>query len=132
MSAARLEKGNNRDITIVEKIYYDFGEWEMPAKVMVELAKPIEAMKNNPNIAIDLISHTDSKGATEFNMKLSQKRADATVAYIVSKGIDKSRIIGKGMGEEKPVNKCKDDIECSEAEHAQNRRTEFVIKYISK
>jgi outer membrane protein OmpA-like peptidoglycan-associated protein len=85
-------------------------------------------MKANPDVTIDLISHTDSRGTSEFNMKLSQKRAQTAVDYIVSKGISKTRLKPIGKGETQLVNKCTDGVECSEEEHAQNRRTEFKVK----
>ena len=72
-------------------------------------------------------SHTDSRASTEYNQTLSQNRADASVAYIVSQGISKDRITGKGYGESKLLNECADGVTCSEAQHAINRRTEMKV-----
>jgi len=84
-------------------------------------------MKDNPGIVIELGSHTDSRGSSQSNLALSDKRAKASAAYIISKGIDKSRIYGKGYGETMLLNRCANGVPCSEEEHAINRRTEFKI-----
>ena len=77
-----------------------------------------------PNMVIDAKSHTDNRGADNYNLRLSDRRAKSTVQYIVSKGIAKNRITGSGMGETQPKVAC---TECTEEEHAQNRRSEFLI-----
>jgi outer membrane protein OmpA-like peptidoglycan-associated protein len=88
-------------------------------------------MTENPNMVIELGSHTDCRSTAQFNMALSDKRAKASAQYVTSKGIDKNRIYGKGYGEAKLVNSCACEgavkPTCSEAEHQLNRRTEFVI-----
>jgi peptidoglycan-associated lipoprotein len=80
---------------------------------------------------IELGSHTDCRSAAASNLKLSAARAKASAAYIVKKGIDKSRIVGKGYGETKLLNNCacegKKISDCPEEEHTKNRRTEFLI-----
>lgn len=127
-----LDKQKQDSLVIIENIFYDFQKWNLLPEAISTLDKAIEAMKQNPTVFIELISHTDSRGTNEFNMELSQKRASTAVDYIISKGVDKSRITGKGMGEEQLVNRCKDGVDCTEEEHSQNRRTEFRIKNISK
>ncbi|MEW6469009.1 MAG: OmpA family protein [Bacteroidota bacterium] len=114
-------------ITVVENIYFDYGSWDLLDEARITLDKVVKVMKADPNITIDVSAFTDSRGTDEFNMNLSEKRAQAAVDYIVSKGIDKKRITGKGYGESKILNKCKDGVDCSEEDHAQNRRTEFKI-----
>ena len=114
-------------LTIIENIYFDYQKWELGPQAIVTLNKVAGIMQKTPDISILLIAHTDSRGTGEFNMELSQKRAQAAVDYIVAKGISKSRLTAKGMGESQLANKCKDGIECSEEEHAQNRRTEFKV-----
>jgi outer membrane protein OmpA-like peptidoglycan-associated protein len=84
-------------------------------------------MKVNPDIHIELFSHTDSRSSKTYNLTLSQKRAKAAVRFLISKGVVTSRISGIGFGEIKLINRCKDEIDCTEQEHAQNRRTEFKI-----
>lgn len=114
-------------LLIIENIYYEYGKWDILPEAKIILDKVVKVMKDNPGITIDLSSHTDSRATADYNLTLSNKRAKATVAYIISKGIDPKRLTGKGYGETKLRNKCKDGVECSEDEHAQNRRTEFKI-----
>lgn len=84
-------------------------------------------MQDKPNLNIEILSHTDSRGNAEYNMALSQQRAQSVVNYLVSKGIASSRLVAKGFGETRLKNRCADGVECSEAEHQVNRRTEFRI-----
>ena len=70
-------------------------------------------------------AHTDNRGSAEYNLSLSDRRARAVVQYVISKGIDKSRISGKGYGESEPKVDCGEN--CTEEQHAQNRRNEFII-----
>jgi len=71
--------------------------------------------------------HTDSRGSDKYNLALSERRAKSTVRWIVSKGIKKNRITGKGYGETQLVNDCTNDVPCTEEQHQQNRRSEFII-----
>src|ERR1051326_8059034 len=109
-------------MTIIENIYFEYQKWDLGAQAIITLNKVAEIMKQNPDLSILLIAHTDSRGSSDFNMELSQKRAQAAVDYIVSKGIDKSRLTPKGMGETRLVNNCKDGVDCDEEDHARNRR----------
>ena len=84
-------------------------------------------MNKCPNIVIEARSHTDSRASDEYNVTLSQNRAQSTVDYIISRGIANNRISAKGFGETQLVNKCANGVPCSEGEHQVNRRTEFVI-----
>jgi outer membrane protein OmpA-like peptidoglycan-associated protein len=84
-------------------------------------------MNDNPEWKVELGSHTDCRGSDTYNKTLSQKRSNSAVSYIISKGIGKERIIAKGYGETQLVNRCDDGVQCTEAEHRQNRRTEFKI-----
>lgn len=115
-------------MTIIENVYYEYQKWNLLPQTIITLNKVIDVMKSNPDIVIDLISHTDSRGGNDFNLKLSQKRAQTAIDYIISKGISKSRLKAEGRGETQLVNKCKDGTDCPEEEHAQNRRTEFKVK----
>ncbi|MCW3082897.1 MAG: hypothetical protein JWP12_263 [Bacteroidetes bacterium] len=114
-------------LTIVENIYYNYGEYKILPEAEKTLDKVINIMKNDPQLMIELSSHTDSRSSSEYNMKLSQQRAKAAVDYMISKGVSKERISGKGYGESRLINKCADGVECTEEEHAKNRRTEFKI-----
>jgi outer membrane protein OmpA-like peptidoglycan-associated protein len=84
-------------------------------------------MKFHPDLIIELGWHTDSRDYDNVIIRLSQYRADVAVSYIVNKGIDKNRIVGKGYGESKLVNKCKNGVKCTEKEHRMNRRIEYKI-----
>jgi outer membrane protein OmpA-like peptidoglycan-associated protein/tetratricopeptide (TPR) repeat protein len=121
-------KENKKDsIIVIENIYYEYGKWNITSEGAKILDKVVNIMKENPDIFIELSSHTDSRSSAEFNLELSRKRAKAAVDYILSKGIEKHRITGVGMGETKLVNYCADGVECTEEQHAQNRRTEFKV-----
>ncbi|MGM9479437.1 OmpA family protein [Pedobacter sp. GSP4] len=111
----------------IENIYYDFDKWNIRADAAVELDKLVKIMKDNPTIWIELGSHTDSRGKDGYNLSLSQKRAESAVQYIISRGIDKNRIAAKGYGETQLLNKCANGVDCTDAEHQLNRRTEFKI-----
>jgi len=104
-------------------VYYELDKWD----VSTDADKVVEIMKENPEIIITSISHTDSRATNAYNLRLSKRRSKAIVKYIISKGIDKNRISGTWLGETQLINKCAEGIECTEEEHAQNRRTEFFI-----
>ncbi|TKC10430.1 flagellar motor protein MotB [Pedobacter polaris] len=111
----------------LENIYYDFNKWNIRTDAGFELDKLVKILIDNPTIWIELGSHTDSRGNDAYNLALSQKRADAAVKYIISKGIVKNRVISRGYGETQLINKCNDGVKCSNEEHQLNRRTEFKI-----
>lgn len=92
-----------------------------------ELDEIIKILNNNRNIHVELSTYTDSRGNNDYNLKLSERRAQASLQYLVSKGISKDRITAKGYGEHKMLNKCVDGVHCSEAAHEKNRRTEFAF-----
>jgi outer membrane protein OmpA-like peptidoglycan-associated protein len=81
----------------------------------------------NDGVAVYIESHTDMRGTKNDNQKLSDDRAKAVIDYLISKGINNSQLYGKGFGETKLLNKCSDDVVCSESEHAVNRRTTFRV-----
>lgn len=111
----------------VDNIYYDYDRSNIRPDAAKELNKLATLLKDNPTLIIELHSHTDSRASAEYNMNLSNQRAKAAVDFLVSKGIAKSRLKHKGFGESQLKNHCKDDVECSEEEHQENRRTEFII-----
>ncbi|HTO15001.1 MAG TPA: OmpA family protein [Edaphocola sp.] len=111
----------------VKNILYDFNDSKVRTDAVLVLNNLAEIMKRNANMKIELSSHTDSRGDNSYNLKLSQARADAVVKYLVSKGIQKNRLIAKGYGETRLKNKCKDGVSCTEEEHQQNRRTEIKV-----
>jgi outer membrane protein OmpA-like peptidoglycan-associated protein len=117
---------------VLDNIYYDLDKWEIRPDAALELDKLIKLLVDNPNISIEMGSHTDSRAGDHYNLVLSEKRANAAVEYLVYKGINRSRLKHKGYGETKLVNKCKNTIECSEEDHQQNRRTEFKVTKVAK
>lgn len=125
-------KQRQEAITIIESLYYAYGDYKIDAAGYNILDKVITVLNSNPNLNIELSSHTDSRSSDSFNMVLSQKRAKAAVDYIISKGISKSRLKAIGYGETHLLNNCKNDMPCSEEEHAKNRRTEFKIVEVGK
>jgi outer membrane protein OmpA-like peptidoglycan-associated protein len=116
----------------LRNIYYDFDKWDIRPEAAEELDKVVTLLKDNPGLKVELGSHTDSRGKDDYNMTLSDKRAAAAVAYIISEGVDSTRITSKGYGESQLVNRCKNGVVCSEEEHQQNRRTELRITGVSQ
>lgn len=110
----------------IENIFYNFDKYNIREDAGPELDKLVKIMNENA-ITVELGSHTDCRGSFEYNDKLSQKRAESAVNYIINQGIDKNRITAKGYGERQLTNKCSDGIECSPEEHQANRRTEIKI-----
>jgi outer membrane protein OmpA-like peptidoglycan-associated protein len=108
-------------------IYFEYGKSDIGPRAAIELEKVITVLRKYPRVKLDIRSHTDSRSSAAFNLKLSEKRAQATKQYIIDSGIDPSRITAKGYGETQLVNKCKDGVKCTEMEHRQNRRSEFII-----
>lgn len=111
----------------INTIYFDYDKSNIRPDAAFELDKVISIMNKYPKLVVESGSHTDSRGPDVYNEKLSTRRANSTVDYIISKGIDASRITGKGYGETQLTNKCSNGIKCTDEEHQLNRRTEFVI-----
>jgi len=131
-------------------ILYDFGKWELRPESMVSLDKLVETLFDNPNVTIELMSHTDSRDTEEFNQELSQRRAQVVVQYLIDKDIEPERLSPKGYGESSPkivdadiskqnpflksgavlteqyINTLSND-EQKEIAHQINRRTEFKV-----
>ena len=115
----------------IAPIYYDLNQAVIRIDASIELDKIVQVLIDNPTIKIELGSHTDSRATFDYNNKLSQRRANAAVTYIISKGIDPARITAKGYGESQLVNGCSDNVPCTEDQHQQNRRTEFKVTKIN-
>jgi outer membrane protein OmpA-like peptidoglycan-associated protein len=106
-------------------VYFEFNKSNITQVGAVQLDKLVSVLNANPSMIISVKSHTDSKGNLAYNLKLSEQRAQATVQYVISKGINKNRIFGKGFGYTEPKINC--DANCTEEENAVNRRSEFII-----
>ncbi len=115
------------DVLALNTIYFDFDQSYIRSDAAVELAKVIEVMNKYPTMKIEVRSHTDSHGDAAYNLQLSDKRAKATVAYIIEQGIDANRITGKGFGESQPINDCIDGSRCKKSAYELNRRSEFIV-----
>jgi outer membrane protein OmpA-like peptidoglycan-associated protein len=109
---------------VLQPIYFEFDKSNITQQGAFELDKLVQVMKNNDSLVIFAKSHTDSRGSDTYNLSLSDRRAQATVQYIISKGIPAERISGKGFGESEPKVQCDP---CTEEQYAQNRRSEFLI-----
>jgi len=131
-------------------IFYDFAKWDLRPESMVSLDNLVETLDDNPNVTIELMSHTDSRGTPADNQELSQKRAQSVVDYLISKGIQPDRLKAKGYGESQPkvvdekvlsqyefleledvlteafINQL-GSAELEEKAHQVNRRTEFRV-----
>ncbi len=116
----------------IENIYYDLAKSTLRPEAIKELDKMANVLRDNPALLIELGSHTDARGGADENMQLSERRAQAAVDYIVSKGVNKTRIVAKGYGETKLVNGCSDGMQCTEEMHQLNRRTEFRVTGIAE
>ncbi len=114
---------------IVKNIYYDFDDWKLTesSKLVIDTTL-FKILMDNPRIVVEIGSHTDSKGEDKYNEKLSQKRAESVVKYLIEKGIDKERLFAKGYGESASIAKNDNPDGSDNPEGRQmNRRTEFRI-----
>lgn len=117
-----------RDVEFtINNIYYDLDRWDIREDARPVLDSLAAILLNNPGISVELGSHTDSRGKDDYNLKLSQKRAQSAVDYLINKGVETTRLEAKGYGEIRLVNQCGNNVVCTEAEHQQNRRTTFKI-----
>lgn len=111
----------------IDNIYYAIDSFDINEEARKELDKLALIMLKNKGLEISLMSHTDSRDSDEYNLKLSQKRADSAKAYLIAQGVDPTHVKAIGMGEEQLINHCENGVKCSEEEHSENRRTEFEI-----
>lgn len=116
----------------IKIIYFDLDKANIRPDAALELEKILDVLEQNPQMKIDVRSHTDCRQTAVYNLKLSDKRAKATIAWLVSKGIAKDRLTGKGYGESQLVNDCgcepSNNSNCTEEQHQLNRRSEFIIQ----
>lgn len=111
----------------IKEIKFDYNKADIRPDAAVELTKIVEVMREYPKMKIDIRSHTDSRGADSYNLKLSDRRAKATLEWIVKQGIDRKRLKAKGYGETRLVNRCSNGVPCTDEEHQENRRSEFIV-----
>ena len=112
----------------LQPIYFDFDKSNIRPDAEIELAKILTALNEYPELKIHIESHTDSRAPHAYNMALSKRRAKSTLNWLISKGIDPSRLTSEGYGETQLQNNCSDGVECTEEQHQLNRRSMFIIK----
>lgn len=123
-----IKPGDNlADAFNIKIIYFDFDKSDIRSDAAIDLAKIIDVMEQHPTMKVDVQSHTDSRGSKAYNRKLSDRRVKSTMDWMKKNGIKADRLTGKGYGESQLVNRCADDVECSEEEHQANRRSLFII-----
>ena len=113
------------DKVVLEPIYFDFDRHNITSRAAFELDKLVELMQKYPDMVVEVASHTDNRGSDAYNQGLSERRAESTVQYVVSKGVERNRISGVGKGEGSPAVDCGGN--CTEEQHQNNRRSEFTI-----
>lgn len=111
----------------LQGIYYDLDKADIRPEAAKVLDSLVIILNKNPEIVIELASHTDSRAAEDYNMKLSQRRAQSCVDYLLKNGIAKDRLKAVGYGESKLVNDCVDGVDCTDEQHQENRRTTFRV-----
>ena len=111
----------------LENVYYDLDKATLRPRGKQELDELVKIMERNTSITIELSSHTDSRATNEYNLDLSQRRAGTCYDYLVSRGILADRITPVGYGETNLKNRCVDNVECTEEQHQENRRTEIEV-----
>jgi outer membrane protein OmpA-like peptidoglycan-associated protein len=119
-------------VIVMENIYYDFNKAAIRTSDARDLDALTRLMLKYPTMEVELGAHTDSRGTTEYNQQLSERRAEAAKEYLVRKGVAANRIRTKGFGESQVRNHCKDGVECTEKEHQFNRRTEVRVLKINE
>ena len=111
----------------LDNIIFNLDKWDILPAARPDLDYVVKLMQDNPTIKVEMSSHTDSRGSNQYNQELSQKRAQSTVNYLMTKGISRNRLIARGAGETELLNRCADGVTCPENEHTINRRTEFKV-----
>ncbi len=128
LTLEKISVGENlSDIIDIRPIYFDVNKALIKPEAALELDKIVKVLNENPNMMIELGSHTDSRGSASSNLSLSERRALASADYIKERITNPDRISAKGYGESRLVNKCADGVTCTKEQHQENRRTEFII-----
>lgn len=128
----KMEEENGEPIQVLELEYinYDLDKWDIRSDAAEMLDRLLAIMIEYPDLEIRLESHTDSRGSDDYNLLLSQRRARSAFEYLVDRGIDPARVQYEGYGETRLLNRCANDVECTEEEHEVNRRT--IVKVVRK
>ncbi len=137
LTAVKGEKEVRKDVELsktgknvavkLDNILYEYNKYTLSAVGKAELDTLVLFLKENKDVTVDVSSHTDSRGRSDYNMNLSKLRSQSCVNYLVTKGIPRAKLNVKNFGETELLNQCADGVECTEVLHQINRRTEFVI-----
>ena len=120
-----IEKIIKDNKVVLNPIMFDYDKQNIKSQAAFELDKVVAIMKKYPSMEIKVESHTDHNGTEAYNMALSNRRAASTMQYIISKGIDKTRLSSQGYGKTKPLVAC--GANCTDEQNEKNRRSEFII-----
>ena len=128
-----LDKIEINKVFKLENIYFEFDSTRIQQSAAKELDKLVQLLIDNPEIKIEMGSHTDSVGSNSYNYELSKGRAESTVRYLIEHGISAERLTARGYGEEKPIARnTNPDGTDNKAGRDMNRRTEFKILEVSE
>lgn len=111
----------------IKMIYFDLDKSNIREEAALDLEKILDVLNQNPSMKLDIRSHTDSRQTFKYNEALSERRVKSTMGWLIKNGVQSNRLTGRGYGETQLVNRCSDDVDCSEEEHQLNRRSEFII-----
>jgi outer membrane protein OmpA-like peptidoglycan-associated protein len=120
-----IEKLIVADKIELDPIFFEFDKYNITSEAAFELDKVVQIMTKYPDMVLKIVAHTDIRGSENYNAQLSEKRAKSTEQYIISKGIDESRVSSEGKGESEPKVDCSGG--CTKEQHQENRRSEFII-----
>lgn len=122
-----LEKISAGKQFVLDDLYYDLNKYNIRPDAEIVLDKLLKILQDNPEVRIEIGSHTDSRATAKYNDKLSQNRSESVMSYLIGKGISPSRLVAKGYGETQLINQCADGVVCPEVDHQANRRTVIEI-----
>lgn len=111
----------------IKMIYFDLDKSNIRTEAALDLEKILDVLNDNPTMKLYIRSHTDSRQTHKYNQALSDRRAKSTISWLINNGVNANRLTGKGFGENQLVNRCSDNVKCTEEEHQMNRRSEFII-----
>ncbi len=111
----------------IKMIYFDLDKSNIRTEAALDLEKILDVLNQFPTMKLDIRSHTDSRASFKYNEALSDRRAKSTIEWLVQNGVAKNRLTGRGYGEKQLVNRCSDNVKCTEEEHQMNRRSEFIV-----
>ena len=135
LNTTKLLKGDLLNDLLLEELYtdkvilqFDFDTWEIKPEYKQEIEKLAKILNKNKNYLVHIGAYADARGTREYNLSLSNKRADEVVKFFENHGISITRITSIGFGEELLINRCSDGVVCSQEEHSKNRRAELKIQ----